>query len=115
MLLLAVPAVAGAAVAQVDDGRLHYIAGPAEANRVALEVASGHITLVDIGAEIAAHDGCTAIDPQRVTCTANSVWAQLGDGDDSIESPPEADTFDGGAGTDTLSYEGRSDALLVDL
>ncbi len=115
MLVLAAPGAAGAATARVDDGRLHYVAGPAEANRVGLVAQGGQITLTDLGAEIAVEDGCNAIDLQRVTCTAGSVWAELGDGDDSIESLPEADTFHGGEGVDTLNYETRTEDLVVDL
>lgn len=115
LALLMCPAAAGAATARVDEGRVHFVAAPGEANDVSVAASGGQITLTDTAAQIAAQDGCAQVDAHSVTCTASGLWAELGDGDDTVRSPVSDDILDGGEGTDTLSYEGREDDIRVDL
>jgi RTX calcium-binding nonapeptide repeat (4 copies) len=124
-LLLAVPAVSRAAVAEVKAGSkesglpnhfVSYSADPGEANHVSVVNEQHGSQIDDAGAQLRAGSGCDQLSPHAVFCHAKALFATLGDGDDSLDAPKG--NVDGGPGNDVLRvggdvYGGLGDDLLV--
>jgi RTX calcium-binding nonapeptide repeat (4 copies) len=131
LALLALPAPAGAATAEVrtttvtsDDpksgpftttvARFAYAAAAGERNApvVAVEAAGRSLTLRDAGVALVAGSGCTALGADTVRCVApaslpapTAFLVELGDGADAVSMPPAAAgaRVDAGPGDDQVA------------
>ena len=126
VILIALPAVAGAATVRVDayqepagiepesscsrymmcpPATLVFTAAAGEVNDVTITREGILYTVRDSGAPVDAASGCQRVDAQTVTCNAEVVGSvALGDGDDRITSV--AGGVAGGDGNDVMSAGG---------
>jgi hypothetical protein len=116
LLLLALPQAAGAATASIDSdtGGWRYVAGAGETNNLTITTGSSSSTLHDpVG--ITPGEGCSAVDPQTVTCGASNGSARLLDGNDrAVARGLFGVTLYGGAGNDVLTGGDGGDFLQGD-
>jgi hypothetical protein len=116
LLGLALPQMASAATATVDSesGGYRFVASNGETNNLSISNNSTSATLHDpVG--ITPGAGCSAIDPQTVTCNAPSGSARLEDGNDrAVVKGPRGATLYGGAGNDVLTGGNGGDFLQGD-
>jgi hypothetical protein len=115
---LAVPALASAASVSLNSEgtypQYRYVAGDGEVNDLTITTSRGSSTLHD-SAGIAAGDGCSAVDPQTVSCPASYGSARLGDGNDrTVVKGPYGATLYGGGGDDVLTGGDGADFIQGD-
>ena len=114
LLALALPAGAHAAVAgsdQIEGDDIVFAADPGEANRLTVTgQGEGAVVLEDANATITPGRNCTALGPNRVSCTrATFVIVELEDGDDEATTAGAFGAtpvfLDGDQGSDLLHGE----------
>jgi Ca2+-binding RTX toxin-like protein len=145
LLCLVFAADAHGATVSVTGATLHVTAAPGEVNQVAIAPASGVLSVTDAGTPLTAGGGCVAAgaavecaslplldlavdlgdgDDTLITTAALPLLVTDGDGVDSITGGAAADTFiaspgadryQGGGGSDLVSYAARSDAVVADV
>jgi hypothetical protein len=141
MCLLVVPSVASAGTLSREGFVLVYTAAPGEANAVVLddEGTEGYRVLISDPGHldtVSLPSGCVAAGASVRCDPMNGVTVRLGDGDDTVTSPsatmiygvtvvggdgddtlsgggPRSRTFDGGPGTDHVSYASRGFGLSI--
>jgi hypothetical protein len=143
--VLVKPIPAGEPEIPAGYAAMYYDAEPGEANRLFVRTAPGTITFHDQGAPVQAGEGCTQRGGHTAVCRRPTEFklafaaAHLGDrgdritGDDNVSlhafgqagddvmrdgDPSHGygyDRFDGGRGTDLVSYRGRTKGLGIDL
>src|SRR4051794_16898204 len=116
LLGLALPQLASAATVGLDSdgGGFRYVAAPGEKNDLTITNTQTSATLHDpVG--IAPREGCSAVDPQTVTCGAPSGSARLEDGNDrAVVRGQRGVTLYGGAGNDVLTGGNGGDFIQGD-
>ena len=112
--LLALPGAAHAGMAgtdQIEGDDIVFSGDPGEANRLTVTgQGEGTVVFEDAAAPITPGEGCTAVTPNRVTCTrATFVIVELEDGDDEVTTAGDfgqAPVFlDGDQGSDLIRGE----------
>ena len=85
---------------------LRYVAGPGETNDVSVGIVEGDLQLRD-PAGATAGVGCRNVDAQTVRCagTGGTATADLGDGDDRLQSIVPFGTVTAGAGNDRVEVQ----------
>lgn len=128
--------ITGAAVVYRSGSRIVYSTSGNVTNSVGIAGDNNLITITDTGSPVQTGYGCESVSTNVVACNATGVVAinaSTDDGDDSIingtsiainvrggagndfmQSGDANDSFDGGAGIDTVSYENRSASILGD-
>ena len=116
--VLFLPAVAGAATAEVTGSTLTFTAASGEENELFMETASGVFRVTDAIAPVTAGTGCNQRSLHRVNCptgTINLVVVQAKDGDDVVQvmiGTVDAN-IDGGSGGDFLQSGEGDDTLTL--
>src|SRR3954452_3313597 len=116
LLGLGLPQLASAATATVDSdgGGYRFVAASGETNNLTVTNNATSATLHDAEG-ITPGEGCSAVDPQTVTCNAPSGSARLEDGNDrAVVRGPRGVTLYGGAGNDVLTGGDGGDFLQGD-
>jgi hypothetical protein len=138
LALLAAPATAQASTAGVHGTTLTFTAGAGERNVVSVSFAGSRVRVTDSGAQPVAGAGCT-LDRRTVSCPRAGLTdfvADLADqrdrltlgrsvtlrsrvrggsGNDSFVSGSGPDELDGGSGFDVVSYQQRTEGVIVTL
>jgi hemolysin type calcium-binding protein len=124
LVLLAAPASAHAATAELDAGTLRVIAAPGEANAVIITDGPAGPTVTDDGAPLAVVPGC-CLGATRIevdlgdgddTLTLNTTLPATvsgGDGDDVLIGGAADDRLDGGTGADIAQGGGGDDTIVL--
>jgi hypothetical protein len=102
-VLLALPAAAHAATAEVQSGQLVYRGGAA-GNAVSLsQLADGRLLVSDSRDAVSAGAGCATVSGGAVCSGASRIFVGLGGGDDVLSSTTSLPTtYNGGLGDDVL-------------
>lgn len=113
-MLAAGPAHAASGVT-ATGGALRITAQAGKANVFTIDVTNATFAVTDTGDTLAPGAGCTAVDPNTVTCSSiaiTSVVVDAGDGDDGVNSRvPLPTTVNGGDGQDRLSTGAGPDVV----
>jgi Ca2+-binding RTX toxin-like protein len=136
-ILIGAAPVAAASNASVSGGVLTWVAATGVVNEVLVTHAAGNVTINDLDDTITPGTGCSAVDPNTVSCADTGITSldmssldksdriynesdipsvlRGGDGFDLLQGDEAADEFIGGTGFDTVSYHSRNPAVSVSL